>query len=35
MTEYEKLLSKRDNLLSYIDLFFNRCFILDETTILN
>ena len=35
MTEYEKLLSKRVNLLSYIDVFFKRCIVLDETTVHN
>ena len=33
MTEYEKLLSKRVYLLSYIDVFFKRCIVLDETTV--
>ena len=35
MTEYEKLLSKRVYLLSYIDVFFKRCIVLDETTVHN
>ena len=35
LTEYEKLLSKRAYLLSYIDVFFKRCIVLDETTVLN
>ena len=35
LTEYEKLLSKRVYLLSYIDLFFKRCIVLDETTVHN
>ena len=35
LTEYEKLLSKRVNLLSYIDVFFKRCIVLDETTVHN
>ena len=33
LTEYEKLLSKRVYLLSYIDVFFKRCIVLDETTL--
>ena len=33
--ECEKLLSKRVNLFSYIDMFFKRCTVLDETTIHN
>ena len=33
LTEYEKLLSKRVYLLSYIDVFFKRCIVLDETTV--
>ena len=35
LTEYEKLLSKRVNLLSYIDVFFKRCIVLDERTVHN
>ena len=35
LTEYEKLVSKRVYLLSYIDVFFKRCIVLDETTVLN
>ena len=35
LTEYEKILSKRVNLLSYIDVFFKRCIVLDETTVHN
>ena len=35
LTEYEKLLSKRVFLLSYIDVFFKRCIVLDETTVHN
>ena len=35
MTEYEKLLSKRAYRLSYIDVFFKRCIVLDETTVYN
>ena len=34
-TEYEKLLSKWVYLLSYIDVFFKRCIVLDETTVHN
>ena len=35
LTEYEKLLSKRVHFLSYIDVFFERCIVLDETTVHN
>ena len=35
LTEYEQLLSKRVHLLSYIDVFFKRCIVLDETTVHN
>ena len=35
LTEYEKLLSKRVYLLSYIDVFFKLCIVLDETTVHN
>ena len=35
MTEYEKLPCKRVYLLSYIDVFFKRCIVLDETTVHN
>ena len=35
LTEYEKLLSTRVYLLSYIDVFFERCIVLDETTVHN
>ena len=35
LTEYEKLLSKRVYLLSYIDVFFERCIVLDETSVHN
>ena len=35
LTEYEKLLSKQVYLLSYIDVFFKRCIVLDETTVHN
>ena len=33
LTECEKLLSKRVYLLNYIDVFFKRCLVLDETTV--
>ena len=33
LTEYKKLLAKRVYLLSYIDIFYKRCIVLDETTI--
>ena len=33
VTEYAKVLSKRVYLLSYIDVFFRRCIVLDETTV--
>ena len=35
LTEYKKLLSKRVYVLSYIDVFFERCFVLDETSVHN
>ena len=35
LTEYEKTLTKRVFLLSYIDVFFKRCILLDETTLHN
>ena len=35
LTEYEKLSPKRVYLLSYIDVFFKRCIVLDETTVHN
>ena len=35
LTEYEKVLTKRVYLLSYIDVFFKRCIVLDETTVHN
>ena len=35
LSEYEKLSSERDYLLSYIDVFFKRCIVLDETTVHN
>ena len=33
LSEYKKLLAKRVYLLSYIDIFYRRCIVLDETTI--
>ena len=33
LTEYKNLLAKRVYLLSYIDVFYKRCIVLDETTI--
>ena len=33
LTEYKKLLPKRVYLLSYIDVFYKRCIVLDETNI--
>ena len=35
LTDYEKLLSKRVYLFSYIEVFFRRCIVLDETTVHN
>ena len=35
LTEYKKLLSKRVYLLSYLDVFFKRCIVLDEPTVHN
>ena len=35
LTEYERLLAKRVYLLSYIDIFYKRCIVLDETTVYN
>ena len=32
LTEYKKILAKRVYLLSYIDIFYKRCIVLDETT---
>ena len=32
LTKYKKLLAKRVYLLSYFDIFYKRCFLLDETT---
>ena len=33
LTEYKKLLAKRAYLLGYIDVFYKRCIVSDETTI--
>ena len=33
LSEYKKLLAKRVYFLSYIDIFYKRCIVLDETTI--
>ena len=35
LTEYKKLLAKRVYLLSYIDSFYERCIVLDGTTVHN
>ena len=35
LTEYKKLRAKRVYLLSYIDIFYKWCFVLDETTVHN
>ena len=35
LSEYESLLAKRVYLLSYIDKFYKRCIVLDETTVHN
>ena len=35
VTEYKKFVSKRIYPLSYIDVFFKRCIVLDETTVHN
>ena len=35
LTEYKKLLARRVYLLSYIDIFYKRCIVLDETTVPN
>ena len=35
LTEYEKLFSKRVYLLSYIEVLFKRCIVLNETTVHN
>ena len=33
LTEYERLVSERVYLMSYLDGFFKRCIVLDETTV--
>ena len=33
LREYQSLLAKRVYLLSYIDIFYKRCIVVDETTI--
>ena len=35
LSEYESLLAKQVYLLSYIDIFYKRCIVLDETTVHN
>ena len=35
LTEYQSLLAKRIHLLSYIDILYKRCIVLDETTVHN
>ena len=35
LTEYKKLRAKRVYLLSYTDIFYKRCIVLDETTVHN
>ena len=35
LSEYKNLLAKRVYLLSYIDIFYKRCIVLDETTVHN
>ena len=35
MKEYQSLLAKRVYLFSYIDIFYKRCIVLDETTVHN
>ena len=35
LSEYQSLLAKRVYLLSYIDIFYKRCIVLDETTVHN
>ena len=35
LTEYKKILAKRVYLLSYIDIFYRRPIVLDETTVHN
>ena len=35
LSEYKRLLAKRVYLLSYIDIFYKRCILLDKTTVQN
>ena len=35
LTEYKNILAKRVYILSYIDIFYKRCIVLDETTLHN
>ena len=35
LSEYQSLLAKRVYLLSYVDIFYERCIVLDETTVHN
>ena len=35
LTEYKKVPAKRVYLLSYLDIFYKRCIVLDETTVYN
>ena len=35
LTDYKKVLAKRVYLLSYLDIFYKRCIVLDETTVYN
>ena len=35
LTDYQSLLEKRVYSLSYIDIFYKRCIVLDETTVHN
>ena len=35
LSEYQSLLAKRVYLLSYFDIFYKRCIVLDETTVHN
>ena len=35
LTEYQSRLAKRVSLLSYVDIFYKRCIVLDETTVHN
>ena len=35
LTDYRRLLAKRVYLLSYINIFYKQCIVLDETTVHN